>query len=216
MWNRLPILAFFLILAALGSAAVPGLNGFVGEFPILAGMFQTSARTAVLAATGMVLGACYLLWMLRTVVFGPLREPAHAGGRRRIAGRSRAGATTMIAPIGWHEIAGMTPLLVLIVLIGVFPRPFLNQIRPAVAPHRRRTCRPSLPRATEDRQAAAQRPRSTAEAARRRSAASRTAGEKSPEHRWPTQEQRRKQPRKLPIITGSSCRQRIKKEEKRP
>ena len=42
LWNRLPILAFFLILAALGSAAVPGLNGFVGEFPILAGMFQTS------------------------------------------------------------------------------------------------------------------------------------------------------------------------------
>ena len=77
LWNRLPILAFFLILAALGSAAVPGLNGFVGEFPILAGMFETSARTAVLAATGMVLGACYLLWMLRSVVFGPLREPAH-------------------------------------------------------------------------------------------------------------------------------------------
>ena len=42
LWNRLPILAFFLILAALGSAAVPGLNGFVGEFPILAGAFQTS------------------------------------------------------------------------------------------------------------------------------------------------------------------------------
>ena len=39
----------------------------------------------------------------------------------------------MIAPIGWHEIAGMTPLMVLIVAIGVFPRPFLNQIRPAVA-----------------------------------------------------------------------------------
>ncbi len=43
LWNRLPLLAFFLILAALGSAALPGLNGFVGEFPILAGMFQKSA-----------------------------------------------------------------------------------------------------------------------------------------------------------------------------
>ena len=83
LWNRLPILAFFLILAALGSAAVPGLNGFVGEFPILAGTFQTSARAAVLAATGMILGACYLLWMLRTVVFGPLREPAHEAADRR-------------------------------------------------------------------------------------------------------------------------------------
>ena len=77
LWNRLPILAFFLILASMGSAAVPGLNGFVGEFPILAGTFQTSARAAVLGATGMILGACYLFWMLKSVVFGPLREPAH-------------------------------------------------------------------------------------------------------------------------------------------
>ncbi len=132
LWNRLPVLAFFLILAALGSAAVPGLNGFVGEFPILAGMFQKSPRTAVLAATGMILGACYLFWMLRTVVFGPLREPAHEAA---IAGSLPAHepAHDVVAPVGWHEIAGMTPLLVLIVAIGVFPRPFLNQIRPAVA-----------------------------------------------------------------------------------
>ena len=52
LWNRLPLLAFFLILSSLGSAAVPGLNGFVGEFPILAGMFDRSPRAAVLAATG--------------------------------------------------------------------------------------------------------------------------------------------------------------------
>ena len=132
LWNRLPILAFFMILAALGSAAVPGLNGFVGEFPILAGMFQKSARTAVLAATGMILGACYLLWMLRSVVFGPLREPVHQAA---IGGSlpDHAPAHDVIAPIGWHEIAGMTPLLLLIVVIGLYPRPFLNQIRPAVA-----------------------------------------------------------------------------------
>ena len=79
LWNRLPILAFFFILAALGSAAVPGLNGFVGEFPILVGMFGESPRAAVLGATGMILGAAYLLWMLRKVVFGPLREPSSDG-----------------------------------------------------------------------------------------------------------------------------------------
>ena len=49
LWERLPLLAFFLILASLGSAAVPGLNGFVGEFPILVGMFARSPRAAVLA-----------------------------------------------------------------------------------------------------------------------------------------------------------------------
>ena len=79
IWNRLPILAFFFILSALGSAAVPGLNGFVGEFPILVGMFKESRRAAVLGGTGMILGACYLFWMLRKVVFGPLREPAEHG-----------------------------------------------------------------------------------------------------------------------------------------
>ena len=78
LWNRLPILAFFLILAALGSAAVPGLNGFVGEFPILAGTFQTSARTAVLAATrhdpGCVLPAL-------DAANGRLRPAPRAGAR---------------------------------------------------------------------------------------------------------------------------------------
>ena len=74
LWIRMPILAFFLILAMLGSAAVPGLNGFVGEFPILVGAFANSRRAGVLAATGMVLGACYLLWMVRKVLFGPLRS----------------------------------------------------------------------------------------------------------------------------------------------
>ncbi len=98
LWNRLPIWAFFLILAALGSAAVPGLNGFVGEFPILVGVFGTSPRTAVLAASGMILGACYLLWMVRMLVFGPLKEPfeheasghAHETADRAVA---RSGGT---------------------------------------------------------------------------------------------------------------------------
>jgi NADH-quinone oxidoreductase subunit M len=124
LWNRLPVLAFFFILAALGSAAVPGLNGFVGEFPILAGMFGESPRAAVLGATGMILGAAYLLWMLRKVVFGPLREPSPHG-----AGHDHE----EIRPVSWYEFAGLAPLMVLIVLIGLAPGPFLARIQPAVA-----------------------------------------------------------------------------------
>ena len=128
IWNRLPILAFFFILASLGSAAVPGLNGFVGEFPILAGMFLESRRTAVLASTGMILGACYLFWMLRKVIFGPLVEPVHDDHS------SAAGADGQAAvrPVGWHEIAGLAPLMALIVVIGVLPGPFLDRIRPSI------------------------------------------------------------------------------------
>jgi NADH-quinone oxidoreductase subunit M len=131
IWNRLPLLAFFFILSALGSAALPGLNGFVGEFPILAGMFAKSWRAAVLAATGMILGAAYLLWMLRKVVFGPLNEPTgHRHGEHH--GETGAISHSTIRPIGWHEIAGLAPLMVLIVLIGILPGPFLDRIRPSV------------------------------------------------------------------------------------
>ena len=130
IWNRLPLLAFFFILSALGSAALPGLNGFVGEFPILAGMFAESRRTAVLAGTGMILGAAYLLWMLRKVVFGPLHEPeVHVHGEGSMDAIASHG---VIRPIGWHEIAGLAPLMALIVLIGILPGPFLDRIRPSV------------------------------------------------------------------------------------
>jgi NADH-quinone oxidoreductase subunit M len=127
LWKRLPLLAFFLMLTSLGSAAVPGLNGFVGEFPILTGMFERSPRAAVLGATGMILGAYYLLWMLQCVLFGPLREPHHGHG----PGQDHA--PEAIRPVGWHEVAGLAPLMVLIVVIGVYPRPFFERFRPAVA-----------------------------------------------------------------------------------
>jgi NADH-quinone oxidoreductase subunit M len=136
LWNRLPLLAFFLILAALGSAALPGLNGFVGEFPILVGAFGRSVQAGVLAATGMILGAFYLLWMVRRVLFGPLREPAGPAeeGAGAAHGQPSGGhpAVAAVRPVGWHEIAGLAPVMFLIVAIGVYPRPIFDQIRPAV------------------------------------------------------------------------------------
>ncbi len=71
--------------------------------------------------------------MLRKVVFGPLREPAgheHAGGGNDHAGGGNDHAA--VRPIGWHEIAGLAPLMALIVLIGVVPGPFLDRIGPSV------------------------------------------------------------------------------------
>jgi NADH-quinone oxidoreductase subunit M len=131
LWKRLPLLAFFLMLASLGSAAVPGLNGFVGEFPILTGMFDRSPRTAVLSATGMLLGAYYLMWMLQCVLFGPLREPHHGEGHGPGSGDGHS--TAAVRPVGWHEVMGLAPLMVLIVAIGVYPRPFFERFQPTVA-----------------------------------------------------------------------------------
>lgn len=134
LWERLPILAFFLILTSLGSAAVPGLNGFVGEFPILLGTFVTSPRTAAFAALGMVLGAYYLFVMLQRVVFGPLHEPhGHDPAPTPAPGAPNAHVSS-IRPLGWHELAGLSTLMVLVVVIGVYPRTFLDRIKPSVAP----------------------------------------------------------------------------------
>lgn len=156
LWNRMPLFAFFLILASLGSAALPGLNGFVGEFPILVGMFGVSPTFAIWSSLGMILGAWYLLWMLQRVLFGPLHEPGTHGSADDSAphdsnGEGHAAATGHhpIRPIGRHEIAGLAPLMVLIVLIGLYPRPFLERIRPAVATLTARLdrARPAAPKA---------------------------------------------------------------------
>ena len=101
--RRLPILAFFMLLFTLSSIGLPGLNGFAGEILILIGAFQrgwsasagpleVSLRWAsVLALSGVVLGAWYMLWLVQRVFFGPLREPRHgwrAGHRSCRAWRS--------------------------------------------------------------------------------------------------------------------------------
>ena len=133
LWNRLPLWAFFIILASLGSAALPGLNGFVGEFPILLGMFRTSPTFAVLASIGMILGAYYLLLMIQNIVFGPLKEPTLHAHHRHDA-HDHGPDHGAIRPVGWHEVAGLTPLMALIVLIGIFPKPFLDRIQPPLKP----------------------------------------------------------------------------------
>lgn len=139
LWNRLPLFAFFFILSALGSAAVPGLNGFVGEFPCLAGMFARSKPAAVVASLGMILGAYYLLWMIQRVLFGPLKEPAEHGEALAGAnGHDGSHAKSAVRPVAFHEILGLTPLMILIVFLGVYPKPVLNRIHAPVALLRQR------------------------------------------------------------------------------
>jgi NADH-quinone oxidoreductase subunit M len=123
LWNKLPVWSFFLILASLGAAALPGLNGFIGEFPILLGMYRSSPTLACFATLGMILGAYYLLLMIQKVVFGPFKVPT--GDRH---------GEVPVRALGWPEIAGLTPLMVLILLIGIIPSPFLSRIQPSLKP----------------------------------------------------------------------------------
>ncbi|MBI2358837.1 MAG: Fe-S-binding domain-containing protein, partial [Deltaproteobacteria bacterium] len=96
---------------------LPGLNGFVGEFLILLGAFKHSPWWAAAAATGVVLGAIYMLWMFRRVVFGPLSRPENQ----------------KLKDVDLREIAILAPVLVLIVFMGVYPQPFLARMKASVS-----------------------------------------------------------------------------------
>jgi NADH-quinone oxidoreductase subunit M len=110
--SRVPVTTALFLIATLGSVGLPGLNGFVGEFLILGGVFQVRIAWAAVAATGMVLGAIYLLTLVQKVFWGPETVPANR-------------ALTDVN--GW-ELAGAFPIVVLIVLLGIFPRPLLTLV----------------------------------------------------------------------------------------
>ena len=130
LWNRYPVWSFLIVVAALGSAALPGLNGFIGEFPILLGMYRVRPTTAVFATLGMILGAYYLLWMLQRVVFGPLREPTIYADP---SSGSSVASPTVPFTMSAVELGGIVPLIVLIFVIGIFPAPFVDRIKPPIA-----------------------------------------------------------------------------------
>ncbi len=116
LWKQMPLFSAFFLVVTLSSIGLPGLNGFVGEFLILLGSFQSSPWWTAGAATGVVLGAIYMLWMFRRVVYGPLSRPENQ----------------KLHDIGTREIVMIIPILALIVFMGIYPRPFLDRMKPAV------------------------------------------------------------------------------------
>ncbi len=116
MQKAAPVLAGVFTLVMLSSIGLPGLNGFVGEFMILAGSYLTAKWWAVVAAAGVILAALYLLWAYQRVFHGePTDEDLETPDMR------------------WGELAVMAPLLGLIVFLGVYPKPVLERIEPSVA-----------------------------------------------------------------------------------
>jgi NADH-quinone oxidoreductase subunit M len=120
---RLKLLALFWVFIAMTSIGLPGLNGFWGELSVLMGMadFQGSQVhgwvLTVLASLGVVLGAWYMLTLLRRVFFGEVKEPAHEGHGP-------------ILDLGLRELAALVPIAVVCVALGVYPRPFLDSVAP--------------------------------------------------------------------------------------
>lgn len=112
----MPVYTGSFLLATLASIGLPGLNGFVGEFLILVGAYQTHPVAAALGATGVILGAVYMLSLVQRVFWNPLTHE-----------ENRA-----LPDITWRELVSFAPLSVLMVWIGVYPATFLSLSEKAV------------------------------------------------------------------------------------
>jgi NADH-quinone oxidoreductase subunit M len=110
-----PVFGGLFLFTVMSSIALPGLNGFVGEFPIMLGTFQTVPWAAVLAAFGVILAALYLLWAYQRMFHGP------------VEGRA-VGMSDLTA----REIAVVVPLVVLMLGIGLYPDPIYDRVTPSV------------------------------------------------------------------------------------
>ncbi len=112
----MPVFAAAFVLVTMSSIGLPMLNGFVGEFLILLGVFLADPWVAVVAASGVVLAAAYMLWMVRRVFFGPLENPENRA-LSDLSLRESFIALALIVPIVW---------------IGVQPGPFLRRLDASV------------------------------------------------------------------------------------
>ena len=112
----MPIYSAFFLIIVLSSIGLPSLNGFIGEYLVLVGAYQVSPLAAIISASAVILAAIYLLWMFQRVFFGEIDKPANAA----------------LKDLNLREIAVLAPLLLFIVWVGVYPRPFLSRMETSV------------------------------------------------------------------------------------
>lgn len=107
--QAMPKYATIFMIMTMSSIGLPGLNGFIGEFAILQGAFQAAPWLAVMATTGIVLGAAYMLWLFQRVMFGPIND-----------------ANSKMEDLNTREIAYFLPLLIAAFWIGLYPKPIMD------------------------------------------------------------------------------------------
>jgi NADH-quinone oxidoreductase subunit M len=115
--ERMPKYAIVFMVFMLASVGMPGTSGFVGEFLILVGVFQDNTWVAALATTGIILGAAYMLYLYRRVVFGKLEKED----------------LKSILDLNPREIAIFVPLIIVTLWMGIWPAPFLEVMDASIA-----------------------------------------------------------------------------------
>lgn len=115
--NSMPIFASFFMLFAMANAGLPGTSGFVGEFMVILGSIQAGFWVTFAAATTLITGAVYTLWMYKRVIFGSVTHP-HVGELRDLT---------------IHELSAYLLLAVMVILIGVYPKPMIDYVHHTVS-----------------------------------------------------------------------------------
>jgi NADH-quinone oxidoreductase subunit M len=114
--ERMPKFALFFMVFTMASVGLPGTSGFVGELLSMAGVFQVSKIVAAFSATGIILGAAYMLWLYKRVIFGEIVNKD----------------VSKMSDIGVREIAMFAPIAALVILIGVYPSVITDLMRESV------------------------------------------------------------------------------------
>ncbi len=114
--NTMPVFATFMVLFAMANAGLPGTSGFVGEFLVILASFRASFWYALLAATTLVLGAAYTLWLVKRVIFGPV-------------GNDHVAALKDLNP---REFLVLGALAIGVLALGLYPAPLLDAMRPTI------------------------------------------------------------------------------------
>ena len=115
--HRMPVYAFVFLLFTLASVGLPGTSGFIGEFLSLVGAYRVNTWVALLATVGIILGPAYMLWLYRRVIFGEMTKDELKD----------------ILDLSPREIAIFAPMILLVMVIGIYPEPFIEIMRVSVA-----------------------------------------------------------------------------------
>ncbi len=108
-----PMFSALLVLVSLSSIGLPGTNGFIGEFLVLIGSFTTYPVLTLIATTGVIFAAAYLLWAIQRILFNPLDKAENEH----------------ITDLNWRELGLMAPLVAAIIWLGVYPKPVLDRMQ---------------------------------------------------------------------------------------
>ena len=114
--NTMPVFAAFMVLFAMANAGLPGTSGFVGEFLVILASYRASFWYAFLAATTLVLGAAYTLWLVKRVLFGPVANEQVAA----------------LKDLDGREFVVLGVLAIAVLALGLWPAPLLDVMRPTI------------------------------------------------------------------------------------